>query len=150
LIENNVRVFVSGRLSELPPSLQNALQSLVRSTEGNTGIGFTLAINYGGRAEIVDAVKRLIADGAKPEDVDESAIARRLYVPDVPEPDLMVRTAGELRWSNFLMWQSAYTELYVTDKTWPEFGAEELLDAVDAYQRRFRKFGGLGGGPEPV
>ncbi|MBS1714711.1 MAG: di-trans,poly-cis-decaprenylcistransferase [Armatimonadetes bacterium] len=150
LIENNVRVYVSGRLDELPATLQRALRSLVTSTETNTGIGFTLAINYGGRAEIVDAVKKLIASGAGPDDVDEAAIAGNLYVPDVPEPDLMVRTAGEMRWSNFLMWQSAYTELFVTDRTWPEFGAEELLDAVSAYQRRFRKFGGLGDGPEPV
>ena len=150
LIENNVRVFVSGRLHELPSSLQAALESLVRSTEHNTGIVFTLAINYGGRAEIVDAVRALVASGVSAEDIDEAAVARNLYVPDVPEPDLMVRTAGEMRWSNFLIWQSAYTELYVTERTWPEFGAEELLDAVEAFQSRFRKFGGLSSGPEPV
>jgi undecaprenyl diphosphate synthase len=143
LHQNNVRVNVSGRIHEVPAGLQNALREGMETTRDNTGITFTLAINYGGRAEIVDAVKRLIADGLRPEEVTEEAISRRLYNPDHPEPDLMIRTAGEMRWSNFLMWQSAYAELYVTQKTWPEFGVDDLLDALRVYQQRTRKFGAV-------
>lgn len=140
---NNVRVNVSGRLDGLPSGLRQALKEGIETTAGNTGITFTLAVNYGGRAEIVDAVKRLIQDGVKPEDIDEDAISSRLYNPSHPEPDLMIRTAGEMRWSNFLIWQSAYCELFVTDVTWPEFGLQHLLEAVKTYQNRVRKFGGV-------
>jgi undecaprenyl diphosphate synthase len=145
LIENDVRVLVAGRLNELPESLQQALNDLMTATKANQGIVFTLAINYGGRAEIVDAVKALISEGATADEVTEEAIASRLYRPELPEPDLMVRTAGEMRWSNYLLWQSAYTELFVTDKAWPEFGEAELFQAVLSYQARCRKFGGLQG-----
>jgi len=141
--QNNVRVQVAGRLDEIPPSLRQALENGIETTKSNTGITFTLAVNYGGRAEIVDAVKALIADGVRPEDVTEEAISARLYNPLTPEPDLMIRTAGEMRWSNFLIWQSAYTELYVTETTWPEFGEKELLDAVATFQQRTRKFGAV-------
>lgn len=140
---NNVRVRVAGRTGELPPSLQEALAEGVATTAANSGITFTLAVNYGGRAEIVDAVRQLVADGVAPEAIDEEAISARLYLPDVPEPDLIVRTAGEMRWSNFLIWQAAYAELFVTGSPWPEFGRKDLLDAVEAFQRRTRKFGGL-------
>lgn len=140
---NNVRVNVSGRLDGLPSGLRQALNEGIETTAGNTGITFTLAVNYGGRAEIVDAVKRLIQEGVKPEDIDEDAISSRLYNPSHPEPDLMIRTAGEMRWSNFLIWQSAYCELFVTDVTWPEFGLQHLLEAVKTYQNRVRKFGGV-------
>ncbi|MCW5938638.1 MAG: di-trans,poly-cis-decaprenylcistransferase [Fimbriimonadaceae bacterium] len=143
LIENNVRVLVAGRLHELPTSLQEALSDLMESTSQNSGIVFTLAINYGGRAEIVDAVKALIAEGHGASAVTEEAISARLYRPELPEPDLMVRTAGEMRWSNYLLWQSAYTELFVTERAWPDFGEPELFEAVLAYQARYRKFGGL-------
>ena len=141
--QNNVRVQVAGRLDEIPPSLRQALQHGIETTRNNTGITFTLAVNYGGRAEIVDAVKTIVAEGLKPEEVTEEAIAARLYNPLTPEPDLMIRTAGEMRWSNFLIWQSAYTELYVTETTWPEFGEKDLLDAVQTYQQRTRKFGAV-------
>ena len=141
--QNNVRVNVSGRIDELPAGLQNALRDGMQTTAGNTGITFTLAVNYGGRAEIVDAVKRLVAEGFSPDDVTEELISAHLYNPSHPEPDLMVRTAGEMRWSNFLMWQSAYSELYVTDKPWPEFDEDELLRAVATYQQRTRKFGAV-------
>ncbi|HJP84281.1 MAG TPA: polyprenyl diphosphate synthase [Fimbriimonadaceae bacterium] len=140
---NNVRVQVAGRLDELPSSLKQALLDGVETTKGNTGITFTLAVNYGGRAEIVDAVKCLVEDGVKANDITEEAIAERLYNPETPEPDLMIRTAGEMRWSNFLIWQSAYTELFVTEKPWPEFDADELLHAVGTYQSRTRKFGAV-------
>lgn len=137
---NNVRVCVAGRMDELPVGLRRALEDGIQTTKANTGITFTLAVNYGGRAEIVDAVKKLIADGAE---VTEEAISARLYHPSHPEPDLMVRTAGEMRWSNFLIWQAAYCELYVTEKTWPEFDVKELQKAVASYSGRTRKFGAV-------
>lgn len=140
---NNVRVRVIGRTHEVPNSLQDAIRDMEESTKDNTGITFTLAINYGGRAEIADALKALIQQGTKPEDVTEEQISAAMYAPGHPDPDLMIRTAGELRWSNFLIWQAAYAELYVTDTTWPEFGEPELLEAVKHYQQRTRKFGGL-------
>lgn len=144
LKKNNVRARVIGRLHEVPERTRQSLQAMIDETSENSGIVFNLAINYGGRAEIVDAIKSMIADGVKPENVTEDLVSARMYAPDLPEPDLMVRTAGEMRWSNFLLWESAYTELYVTEKTWPEFDERELLEAVKAYQQRFRKFGGLG------
>lgn len=146
LKKNNVRARVIGRLHEVPERTRNALQAMIDETADNTGIVFNLAINYGGRAEIVDAVKALLAKGVSAEEVTEELVSAHMYAPDLPEPDLMIRTAGEMRWSNFLLWESAYTELFVTEKTWPEFGEAELLEAVKAYQLRFRKFGGLGSG----
>lgn len=141
--QNNVRIHVAGRMGEIPSSLRGALLEGVETTKNNTGITFTLAINYGGRAEIVDAVRDIVASGFEPEDVNEEILAAHLYNPDHPDPDLMIRTAGEMRWSNFLIWQAAYCELYVTQKPWPEFGAEELLDGVLTFQKRVRKFGAL-------
>lgn len=140
---NNVRFEASGRLDQVPESLQEAIRNGIETTKDNTGITFTLALNYGGRAEIVDAVKRLIEEGVRPEAIDEEAISARLYHPEHPEPDLMIRTAGEMRWSNFLIWQAAYCELYVTPVPWPEFGRGELLAAVREYQNRTRKFGAV-------
>ena len=140
---NNVRVRASGRLDELPPGLQDAIAHGIETTSENTGITFTLAVNYGGRAEIVDAVKELLASEIDPSEVTEDLIAAHLYNPDIPDPDLMVRTAGEMRWSNFLLWQSAYTELFVTEKPWPEFDGDELMRAVAEYQKRTRKFGAV-------
>ena len=137
---NNVRVAVTGRIDELPVGLQNALRDGIETTKDNSGITFTLAVNYGGRAEIVDAVKSLISEGAA---ITEESISSHLYNPDHPEPDLMIRTAGEMRWSNFLIWQAAYCELYVTEKTWPEFDAKELAKAIASYGGRTRKFGAV-------
>lgn len=145
LVSNNVRARVIGRRHELPASLQEAFDELESSTRDNTGIVFTLAINYGGRAEIVDAARRLLAAGADPNALDEETFHQNLYDPSVPDPDLMVRTAGELRVSNFMIWQAAYAELHVTDVTWPEFGEAELFEAVRHFQKRVRKFGGLAG-----
>lgn len=146
LIDENVRVKVAGRMSELPAWLQESLQDLIEKTKNNTGITFILAINYGGRSEIVDAVRALVAEGLKPDEITEEALRERLYCPEIPDPDLMIRTAGEMRWSNFLIWQSAYAELFVTGATWPEFGAEQLLEGVRQFQTRERKFGGLSQG----
>ena len=140
LINENVRVRVAGRRHELPEWLQNSLTDLERQTESNTGITFVLAINYGGRAEIVDAAQALAKKG---EEITEESLSAHMYCPEVPEPDLMIRTAGELRWSNFLIWQAAYAELFVTPVTWPDFGENELIEGVLQYQRRERKFGGL-------
>ncbi len=141
--QNNVRVLVAGRIHEVPEKLQRALQKGVETTRNNTGITFTLAINYGGRAEIVDAVKQLVRYGVSPEEVDEDSIGKRLYLPEVPDPDLLIRTAGEMRLSNFLLWQSAYSELVVMPMPWPEFSTEALLEACLNFQRRVRKFGGV-------
>lgn len=140
---NGVRVRVAGRMDELPSGLRQALEDGMATTAGNTGITFTLAINYGGRAEIVDAMKSIVREGIPAEQIDEATVAAHLYNPDHPEPDLMIRTAGEMRWSNFLLWQSAYSELYVTEKTWPEFDEKELDRAIEAFAGRTRKFGAL-------
>lgn len=140
---NNVRVRVAGRMEQLPSGLRDALTDGMETTKANTGITFTLAVNYGGRAEIVDAVRELIAKGYTPDEVNEEAISSHLYNPDIPDPDLMVRTAGEMRWSNFLIWQAAYTELVVTPSPWPEFDVNELIAAIAEYQTRTRKYGGL-------
>jgi undecaprenyl diphosphate synthase len=141
--QNNVRIRVSGRIEEVPEGLRKALQGGMETTRNNTGITFTLAINYGGRAEIVDAVKKIVASGVDPKEVTEELIAANLYNASHPDPDLMIRTAGEMRWSNFLLWQAAYCELFVTQATWPEFGELELLEAIATYQKRTRKFGAV-------
>lgn len=143
--QNNVRVQVSGRIHEVPTGLRQALEHGVQTTCNNTGIVFTLAVNYGGRAEIVDAIKDLIAAEFEPQDITEDLVSAHLYNPHHPEPDLMIRTAGEMRWSNFLIWQAAYTELYVTESTWPEFDEAKLIDAVLTFQTRTRKFGAVVG-----
>jgi undecaprenyl diphosphate synthase len=142
MFRNNVRVRVAGRLEEAPEGLRNALTKGVETTRDNTGVTFTLAMNYGGRAEIVDAVNRLIARGVR--SVNEEDISGALYNPDIPEPDLLIRTAGEMRLSNFLLWQGAYAELAVIDKPWPDFTVSDLIEACLSFQGRTRKFGGLG------
>lgn len=141
--QNNVRVNVSGRLDEVPAGLRQALLNGIETTKSNTGITFTLAVNYGGRAEILDAFKELSVSGIPSSEWTEDLVSQHLYNPQQPEPDLMIRTAGEMRWSNFLIWQAAYAELVVTDVTWPEFGEKQMLDAVLEYQRRVRKFGAV-------
>jgi undecaprenyl diphosphate synthase len=143
LIEENVQVQVIGRREGLPDWLQESLRLMVESTRNCSGMRFVLAINYGGRAEIVDAVRRLAAEGVPPDEIDDEAIRSRLYSPDLPDPDLIIRTAGEMRLSNFLIWQAAYAELVVTEAAWPEFGRSELISCVAQFQKRVRKFGGL-------
>lgn len=145
--KNNVRVRVAGRIDEVPATLRQALTDGIETTKGNTGITFTLAINYGGRAEVVDAVRAILAEGGE---VTEEAISAHLYNPDQPEPDLMIRTAGEMRWSNFLLWQSAYTELVVVSETWPEFDENSLRRCLDEYATRTRKFGAVVDEPNPI
>ncbi len=141
--QNNVRVCVAGRKEQIPLGLRKALEHGIETTKDNTGITFTLAVNYGGRAEIVDAVKSLITENVPAEQITEDLISQHLYNPNHPEPDLMIRTAGEMRWSNFLIWQSAYCELFVTEVPWPEFSSKQLLEAVSTFQQRTRKFGAV-------
>jgi undecaprenyl diphosphate synthase len=153
LQRNNIRLQAIGRLDYLPPKVQNDLESVVRETSRNTGMVLTLAINDSGRAELVDAINAII-DSARMEGtlgsltVDEETIAANLYTAALPESDLLIRTSGEMRVSNFLLWQIAYAELYVTETLWPDFNRTELLKALLEYQKRERRFGGLG--PTPV
>ncbi|RYG38312.1 di-trans,poly-cis-decaprenylcistransferase [bacterium] len=141
--ENNVRVRVAGRIHEVPPSLQDVLNEGIALTKNNTGVTFTLAINYGGRAEIVDAMKSILNAGVPCDEITEETLARHLYNPDHPAVDLMIRTAGEMRWSNFLLWQSAYAEMVVTEKPWPEFDPAEFQVCLAHYSERTRKFGAV-------
>jgi undecaprenyl diphosphate synthase len=145
LIGKGIRLNVIGRVDALPPQVRSDLEEALAKTSANRGLLVNLAINYGGRAEIVDAVKALVED-AKRGDViiDEAAIAARLYTAGIADPDLLIRTSGEMRVSNFLLWQIAYAELYVTDTLWPDFTRADLLRAVLDYQKRDRRFGGLG------
>jgi undecaprenyl diphosphate synthase len=140
LVRDRVRLRVIGRLGELSERLQRAIAGAVRATEGGDDT-MTIAFNYGGRAEIVDAVRGIVRDGVTPDAVDESAIAARLYAPDIPDPDLFIRTGGELRVSNFLLWQVAYAEMWATPVLWPDFSVKDLDDALAAYASRERRFG---------
>jgi undecaprenyl diphosphate synthase len=141
LVSDGVRLRVIGRLHELSDSLQVAIARAVQATAGGTHGTMTIAFNYGGRAEIVDAVRRLVREGVPPDQVDETAIAARLYEPDHPDPDLLIRTGGELRVSNFLLWQVAYAELWATQVLWPDFAVEHLDAALASYASRERRFG---------
>jgi undecaprenyl diphosphate synthase len=140
--ERGIRVVVSGRRAELSPAMHQQIAEAESRTAGNHNGVLNVCLNYGGRAELVDAVRSLIASGASPEQVDERAIAARLYHPELPDPDLIVRTAGESRISNFLLWQSAYSEIHVTDTLWPDFDIQDLKLAIQDYQGRERRFGG--------
>jgi len=145
LYANRVRLRAIGRLSALPPGTLACLQRVMADTAAHERMTLVLALSYGGRQELVDAVQRLVGrarEGTlRPEDVTESLISRQLYAPDLPDPDLIIRTSGEQRLSNFLLWQASYAEFYVTPKPWPEFTASDLRAAIDAYARRDRRFG---------
>ena len=152
LMDNRIRLMALGRLDDLPRFAQDALEETMALTANNEGMLLRLALSYGGRTELADAARsigREIAAGRiDPDDVDESTLQRFLYDPETPDPDLVIRTAGEMRLSNFLLWQASYAEFYVTDVCWPEFRREQLLDAIRAYAGRKRKFGGLLPGAE--
>jgi undecaprenyl diphosphate synthase len=139
LMKNNVRVRVIGRTRELPERVRTKFAALIADTSRNTGLTLTLAVSYGGRAEIIDACRRAVAAGRAPK--SESDFAALLYDPDLPDPDLLIRTGGEMRISNYLLWQLAYTELYFTETLWPDFGPKELADAIADFSRRQRRFG---------
>ncbi len=164
--DNNVRLAYIGRTEGLPPEIQETMQWASESTATNTGTTLTLALHYGSRAEIVDATRQLLTcliaeahrRGCSLEDllqvdglesrVDEAQLAQHLYTAHMPDPDLIIRTSGEQRISNFLLWQIAYSEIFITDRLWPDFRGIHLLEAIQAYQQRERRFGGLGGGTD--
>lgn len=132
-----------GSLEGLEPDLQEAIKASIDLTRNNDSIVLTLAFNYGGRAELIQAIRRIIDDGVPADDVNEELIGRYLYTSDMPDPDLIIRTSGEYRTSNFLLWQAAYAEYYFTPVLWPDFGPSELEEAVNEYRNRDRRFGGI-------
>ena len=148
LNRQNIRLGVIGRVADLPKAVQADLDKTMEDTRSNTGMRLTLALNYGARTELVDAVNALLAhagsNGSAP--IDESAIAKHLYTRDLPDPDLLIRTSGEMRLSNFLLWQVAYAEIWVTETFWPDFQQENLFQAIIDFQKRERRYGGLGPG----
>jgi undecaprenyl diphosphate synthase len=145
LVRNGIKVEVIGRQQMLDPRIQSRLAEVVRRTEGNHEMSLHFALSYSGRAEIVDAVRsiaRAVESGdLEPEAIDEKCVQAHLYAPDVPDPDLLIRTGGEHRVSNFLLWQLAYTELWTIETLWPDFTKRDLVDALSAYQQRERRFG---------
>jgi undecaprenyl diphosphate synthase len=147
LMKNNVRLHAIGRLQELPAGSQTALASAIEQTAANTALTLVLALNYSSRAEIEDAVREIAADAVAgkiaPAEVTQETISQHLYTRDYPEPDLLIRTSGELRLSNFMLWQLSYTEIYVAQKLWPDFGKQDLREAVTEYNKRQRRYGGL-------
>jgi undecaprenyl diphosphate synthase len=152
LQKNDIRLEAIGRVEALPPQVRRELESAVDATSANRGLLVNLAINYGGRAEIVDAVNAVLEmarlDGSiQTLKLDEDLIATNLYTAQCPDPDLLIRTSGEMRISNFLLWQIAYAELYVTETLWPDFTRTDLLQAVLEYQKRDRRYGGLSAVP---
>lgn len=140
LVRDRVRLRVIGRLADLSEGLRRAIESAAKATDGGTDT-MTIAFNYGGRAEIVDAVRKVVSDGVSADDVTEETIAERLYAPDIPDPDLLIRTGGELRVSNFLLWQVAYAEMWATPVLWPDFAIKDLDEAIASYASRERRFG---------
>ena len=148
IMRNGIRFTCMGRLDGLPRQVRRELEASIDATAGNHGMRLNVAINYSGRAELVDAVNAIVEDARlegrlRDLHIDEEAIAGRLYTAGLPDPDLLIRTSGEKRLSNFLLWQIAYAELYVTDTLWPDFRRRNLLDAILDYQKRDRRFGGL-------
>ncbi|MFC1957921.1 polyprenyl diphosphate synthase [Chloroflexota bacterium] len=141
LHEIGVRVCCMGRLHRLPLELQEKIKRVIELTKNNTKITLNIAFDYGGRTEIVDAVHRLLADQVSPEEIDEVSFRKYLYSPEMPDPDLIIRTGGEIRLSNFLLWQAAYSELYFTDVLWPDFGRTEIGKALAFYASQQRHFG---------
>ena len=141
LAKQGVRTRFFGRRDRVPAALQGKMATLERETSANDRLHLWIAFDYGGRAEVVEAARRLVEEGIEPGDVDDEAIAARLYAPELPDPDLVIRTSGEQRLSNFLLWQSAYAELVFTETLWPDFGEDDLRAALDEYARRARRFG---------
>lgn len=147
MLEKNVRLRTIGRTEELPAEVREKLRSALERSAGNTGLTVVLALNYGARLELTDAVRNLarrVASGElSPEAITPELISEALYTAGLPDPDLLIRTSGEMRLSNFLLWQLSYTEIYVTEKLWPDFGKEDFFQAVNAFARRSRRFGGV-------
>ncbi|HHT9126199.1 MAG TPA: isoprenyl transferase [Candidatus Brocadiia bacterium] len=147
--ENNIRLTTIGRVSELPKSVQKELAIGIEESKHNTGMILCLALNYGGRTEIIDAAKRLAEDTKNAnvdlDKIDEDTFRQYLYMPEMSDPDLLIRTGGEMRISNFLLWEVSYSELYVTPVCWPDFRKEQLEEALKEYAQRERRFGGIKG-----
>jgi len=143
LLDNDIRFHVIGRLEGLSPDIRAELDDAARRTADNKGLRFNIALNYGGRTEIVDAARAAMASGLSPDALDEDRFAQFLYTAGQPDPDLLIRTSGEMRVSNFLLWQIAYAEIYVTETYWPDFRRRDLLEAIVAYQKRDRRYGGI-------
>jgi len=143
LHKQNVRLRHLGRLDGLPPHLQQAVTRAIELTKNNTGMTLSFAFNYGGRNEILNAVRHLVAEGVPPQEITEELFSRYLYTAGLPDVDLLIRTGGELRISNFLIWQAAYSEYYFTEVLWPDFGRKEIEKALLVYSQRQRRFGGL-------
>ena len=148
LMRNDIRFQTIGRDDELPTDVRLELASAIARTADNGGMRFNIAFNYSGRAEIVDAARSALAAGIAPEELDEDRFSELLHTAGQPDPDLLIRTSGEMRVSNFLLWQIAYSEIWVTDTLWPEFRARHLLEAIVDYQKRDRRYGGIK--PQPV
>ncbi|HEY9421908.1 MAG TPA: isoprenyl transferase [Thermoanaerobaculia bacterium] len=145
LAENNIRFNVLGRWNELDPSVVRELEATIEATRDCQGLSFNIALNYSGRCEIVDACRRIVADWAagKRADIDEETLGRYLYTSGQPDPDLLIRTSGEVRVSNFLLWQIAYSEIWVTQTLWPDFRRRDLFEGILDFQRRERRYGGV-------
>jgi undecaprenyl diphosphate synthase len=145
MVENDIRLNVLGRWRELDPSVVRELEATIEATRHCRGLNFNIALNYSGRCEIVDACRRIVADWAagKRADIDEETLGRYLYTSGQPDPDLMIRTSGEMRVSNFLLWQIAYTEIWVAQTLWPDFRRRDLYEAILGFQSRDRRYGGL-------
>ena len=139
--QDNIRLVHLGRLDRLSQKLRKKVQAAVELTKNNTGLTLCLAFDYGGRDEIVQAARRIASAGIPGDNIDESVLARYLYLSDIPNPDLVIRTGGESRLSNFLLWQTAYSELYFTPVLWPDFGHKDVEEALSEYKRRQRRFG---------
>jgi undecaprenyl diphosphate synthase len=150
--DNNVRIRYIGRTDDLPEEVGERMRWAADATRHNTGTTLTLALNYGARSELVDAFRALALEvqrkGLALDQIDEAEIHRHLYTAHMPDPDLLIRTSGEMRVSNFLLWQIAYTEIFVTDRLWPDFRGIHMLEAIEDYQRRERRYGGLNDGTE--
>jgi len=147
LVKNNVRLITTGKIEQLPPSRRKILQKAIQATRRNTGLTLNLALNYSGREEIIEAVRslcRLVKEsGLQPNQIDELLFSQHLYTKSLPDPDLLIRTSGVMRLSNFLLWQTSYTELYITEVLWPDFSEEDFYQAIQEYQGRERRFGQL-------
>jgi len=142
LAEQGVRVRFIGRRDRAPDSLRRRMESMEDRTELNTRLGLWIAFDYGGRAELVEAARRIAESGVEPREIDENVLAANLYAPELPDPDLLIRTSGELRVSNFMLWQLAYAELVFVDRLWPDFDGRDLRQALAEYAQRRRRFGG--------
>jgi len=145
MLDNNIKLVASGRLDDLPQNVRKTLNDVIQKTEKNNGLILNFCLSYSGRSEILDTVKKILAINAKneidPSKIEDDFFRQYLYKPEIPDPDLLIRTSGEVRVSNFFLWQLAYTEIYVTDVLWPDFRKKDLLEAIIDYQKRERRFG---------